>query len=123
MDKRPSPGQPGTGKQAQRQITTGERASLVQVLRNSGRGGCVEVTAHFRMRAAQRGFSTPEALNVLKRGNIAGEPEFCPDFCNWKCSADAEHDDGRLVIVAAVCAGQEGQIWSPNVMLITGFIR
>ena len=81
------------------------------------------MTSHFKMRAAQRGFSAPEALNVLRRGTIISGPEFCAEFCNWKFSVELEHDDGHLVIVAGVCAGENGQIWSGNVMMITGFIR
>ena len=124
-EQRPKPGQPvtGNGGISSRPLTQGEREGILNVLRNAGCGGDVEVTSHFKMRGAQRGFSTPEALNVLKRGRIASGPEFCAEFCNWKFSVELEHDDGDLVIVAGVCAGDKGQIWSGNVMMITGFIR
>ena len=122
---RPKPGQPLVGKQnvPARPLTQGDRDALIDVLRKAGSGGCVEGTSHFRMRAAQRGFTTPDALNVLKRGSIVSGPEFCAEFCNWKFSVEFEHDNGELTIVAAVCASDVGRIWSDHVMLITGFVR
>lgn len=97
--------------------------NLVDVLRSAGRGAKVTLTSHFTMRAAQRGFTAPEALGVLKRGTIVGGPDFCAEFCNWKFSVQGDHDDGHLVIVAAVSAGERGNIWSGHVMLITGYVR
>jgi hypothetical protein len=124
-EQRPKPGQPITGKRStpSRPLTQGDKEGLASVLRDAGRGGCVEVTSHFKMRGAQRGFSTPEALSVLRRGRIVSGPEFCAEFCNWKFLVELEHDNGDLVIVAGVCAGEKGQIWSRNVLLITGFVR
>jgi|SRR5580692_3417824 hypothetical protein len=85
-------------------------------------GGDVETTSQFKMRAAQRGFTAPEALIVLKRGTIRGKPVFCVEFCNWKFEVEGESDNGELVIVAAVSAGEHGQSCAGSVMLITGFI-
>ena len=36
---------------------------------------------------------------------------------------EREHDDGTLVVVAAVSAGDLGQSWLGRVMLITGYVR
>jgi hypothetical protein len=109
-EQSPRPGQPVTrrGSAPSRPLSQGEKKELVDVLRSAGRGGCVEVTSHFKMRAAQRGFSTPEAMNAIRRGRIVSGPEFCAEFCNWKFSVDLEHDDGDLVIIATVCAGEKG---------------
>jgi hypothetical protein len=123
MDVKPKPGQPGQQIVQQGPLTQGGFDQLEEILRRAGSGGCVDSTSHFRMRAAQRGFTTPEALGVLKRGSIIGRPEFCPDFCNWKFCVEGEHDNGTLVVVACVFAGDQGQVWSGSVMLVTGYVR
>jgi hypothetical protein len=120
---RPTPGRPISKSQPTQPLAPSNLQQLEEVLRKAGHGGCVDVTSHFKMRAAQRGFTTPETLRILKYGAIIGEPEFCAEFCNWKFSVEGEHDSGRLVIVAAVSAGDRGQSWSRNVMLITGYVR
>ena len=124
-EERPRPGQPTSDKQSalSKPLTIGAMGGLLYILRNAGRGGCVDVTSHFKMRAAQRGFSTPEALSVLRHGTVISGPDFCAEFCNWKFSVELEQDDEDLVIVAGVCAGDAAQVWSKNVMLITGFFR
>ena len=124
-ERRPRPGKPATSgaRSPNRPLALGEKNQLEGILRSAGCGGSVEVTSHFKMRAAQRGFSTPDALNALRNGKIVTGPEFCAEFCNWKFSVSMEHDDGDLVIVATVCAGEKGQICSKNVMLVTGFIK
>jgi hypothetical protein len=81
------------------------------------------MTSHFKMRASQRGFTSPEALQVLRHGKVQGSPEFCAEFCNWKFMMAGKHDYGRLFVVAGVSAGDQRQIWSSGVVLITGFLR
>lgn len=58
-------------------------AELERILRNAGVLGVLELSSHFKMRTAQRKFTTVEALQILRRGEISGVPEFIPDFCNW----------------------------------------
>jgi hypothetical protein len=123
MDDRPRPGQPGQQTGQVRPLSERCLKALEGILRNAGSGGCVELASHFKMRAAQRGFTTPQALGVLKRGVIVGSPEFCPDFCNWKFTVEGEHDNGILCVVASVSAGDQGQVWSGSVMLVTGYVR
>lgn len=124
MDAKPRPGKPGGQQTGQgRSLTEDGLRQLEEILRKAGSGGPVESTSHFKMRAAQRKFTTPEVLGVLKRGVVVGKPEFCPDFCNWKFSVEGEHDNGILVIVASVSAGDKGQVWSGSVLLITGYVR
>jgi hypothetical protein len=118
---RPTPGTPRKRHRASR--VPSDAAQLEAVLRQAGIGGDVETTSHFKMRAAQRGFTAPEALVVLKRGTILGSPVFCAEFCNWKFEVEGESDNGELVIVAAVSAGDLGQSCAGSVMLITGFMR
>lgn len=95
-------------------------SDLERCLRHVGRKGILEVTFHFKMRSQQRGFTTVEALNVLRQGVVAGGPDFCPDFCNWRYVIEGEHDQGTLSVVAAVSAGDPKR--SASVVLITGFI-
>src|ERR1035437_1231897 len=121
-DRRPFPGKPICRTQP-RPIPPTDRDALERTIRAAGCGGCVDMTSHFKMRAAQRGFTTPDVMNVLRRGEIIGEPEYCPEFCNWKLSVRGEHDDGCLILAVAVSAGDQCQTWSQSVMLITGYIR
>jgi hypothetical protein len=95
---------------------------LERVLRTVGVNGILVVTPHFKMRAAQRGFTTPDALNVLRRGSLVGLPGFCPEFCNWKHVVKGVHDLGALFVVAGVSGGDERQTWSNSVVLITGYL-
>jgi len=55
---------------------------------------------------------------------IAGQPEFCADFCNWRFVVNGKHDEGTLCVVAAVSGGDQQQICIPHsVVLITGYFR
>jgi hypothetical protein len=98
---------------------------LEWILRAAGAYGILEVTQHFKLRSSQRGFTTVEALNVLRRGSISGVPEFCAEFSNWKFVVRGEHDAGTtLYVVAGVSGGDKRQTWVPHsVALITGYIR
>lgn len=100
------------------------RPQLEWILRSVAARGILEITQHFRIRSAERGFSTVEAQNVLRHGMISGAPEFCPDFCNWRFLVSGEHDNGTLYIVAGVSGGDRRQVCVPHsVALITGYIR
>jgi hypothetical protein len=81
----------------------------------------VDVTDHFKMRAAQRRFTSVEALNVLRHGRIRDQAEYQPFFGNWKYVLCGKHDRGTLHIVAAL-AFRGAMIYQP-VVLITGYIR
>jgi|GEM_PF-7029639 len=122
MSDKPVPGLPGQSRRL-KPLSEPLQKQLENVLRKAASLGYVDVTSHFTARAAERGFTTVEALNVLKGGVLKCPPLFCAEFCNWKFLVSGEHDEGRLVVAAAVCAGEEGQLWSSSVPLITGYIR
>ena len=119
---KPTPGRPLCKEERSSHLPSDVK-QLEAVVRQAGLGGDVETTSHFKMRAAQRGFTAPEALAVLKRGTILKGPVFCAEFCNWKFVVEGENDNGGLVIVATVSAGERGQSCAGSVMLITGFVN
>src|SRR5579863_8469072 len=103
MDEiKPKPGSPLSKGIVKPRAQGDIKKQILAVLAEVKIGGCVTVTSHFKMRAAQRGFTTPEALTVLKRGRIIRSPEFCAEFCNWKFSVEGDHDDGNLIVIAAI---------------------
>jgi hypothetical protein len=45
--------------------------------------GNVIVTAHFKKRGKERGFTTVDVERVLRDGRIVGHPQYSDDFKNW----------------------------------------
>jgi hypothetical protein len=82
----------------------------------------MHVTAHFRQMAAERCFDLLDTENVIREGELRGEPELCSVNLNWKYRIIADVEDKRLEIVTALDPAEDyGQ--SPLIILITGYWR
>lgn len=91
------------------------RPEAVRLLRECLRIGKIIPGKHFRDELAAEGLILPDALRVLKTGNIFHEPECEPKTGDWKYRVEGREVQGQwLVIVFCFRA-------SDTVFLITVF--
>ncbi|MGO9083720.1 MAG: DUF4258 domain-containing protein [Terriglobales bacterium] len=97
-------------------------ANGLEIIRAAFFAGRMHITDHFRQQAAQRRFDLMDAENVIRTGELRGEPEFCPVNTNWKYHIIADVEDKRLEIVTALDPAEDYGT-SPLIILITGYWR
>ncbi len=97
-------------------------ANGLEIIRAAFFAGRVHITDHFRQMTALRSFDLLDAENVIREGELRGEPEFCPINTNWKYRIIAVVEDRRLEIVTALDPAEDYGT-SPLIILITGYWR
>lgn len=75
------------------------RPEAVKLLRECIRVGKVIPGKHFRDELAAEGLIFPDALRVLKTGQIYGEPECDPKTGDWKYRVEAREVDGKYLAI------------------------
>jgi hypothetical protein len=82
--------------------------------------GRLIVTNHFREMGRKRNFDVLDAELAVRRGKMRGEPEYCPEFSNWKCRMFGLVEDKLLeVVVALDDFGDYDEC--PLIILVTGY--
>lgn len=97
-------------------------ANGLQIIRKALLAGRKQISEHFKRRSTERGFDAVDAHNVIRNGRLRRQPEYCPDFKNWKYRVIAEVEEKQLEIVVALDPGEEYEK-SPLIVLVTGYWR
>lgn len=75
------------------------RPEAVKHLRECLRSGKIIPGKHFRDELAKEGLILPDALHVLKTGNIFQEPECDPQTGDWKYRIEGREVDGKWLAI------------------------
>jgi Domain of unknown function (DUF4258) len=75
------------------------RHEAVKLLRECLRIGKIIPGKHFRDELAKEGLILPDALRVLKTGNIFQEPECDPKTGDWKYRVEGREVDGKWLAI------------------------
>ena len=75
------------------------RPEAVKLLRECVRIGKVILGRHFRDELANEGLFFPDALRVLKTGQIYDEPEPDPKTGDWKYRVEGREVDGKWLAI------------------------
>jgi hypothetical protein len=75
------------------------RQEAVKLLRECLRAGKIIPGKHFRDELAAEGLILPDALRVLKTGNIFQEPECDPKTGDWKYRVEGGEVDGKWLAI------------------------
>jgi hypothetical protein len=92
-----------------------------QIILRSLEYGRVHITAHFKRRCIERRFTTVDAETIIKKGQMLGNPKYCPQFDNWCFGFVGEVDTKWLDIRVALDPQEDYDV--PLIILITGFKR
>lgn len=91
------------------------RSGALTLLRECVRTGKIIPGKHFREELANEGLILPDALRVLKTGNIFREPELDPKTGEWKYRVEGNEVDGRWLSIV-FCFKEEDAVF-----LVTAF--
>lgn len=75
------------------------RPEAVKLLRDCLRTGKIIPGKHFRDELAKEGLILPDALRVLKTGNIFQEPECDAKTGDWKYRVEGREADGQWLAI------------------------
>ena len=75
------------------------RPDAVKALRECVRSGSIIPGKHFREELANEGLILPDALRVLKTGQIYDEPEPDPKTGDWKYRVEGREVDGKWLAI------------------------
>ena len=76
------------------------RSEAVHRLRDCVRSGRIIPGKHFRDELANEGLILPDAIRVLKNGNIFSEPELDSKSGEWKYRIEGREADGKWLSIA-----------------------
>ena len=93
-----------------------------RILCRSLEDGRVTIKQHFKDRALERGFSTPDAEFVIRNGRLCEAPVYDEKFCSWFIRIEADWEDGRLEIRLGLDPAEDFEL-SPRISLITGIAK
>ena len=83
------------------------RPEAVQLLRECLRTGKIIPGKHFRDELSREGLILPDALRVLKMGNIFQEPECDPKTGDWKYRVEGREVDGKWLAIVFCFRGTD----------------
>ncbi len=84
--------------------------------------GRVRYASHFTARCRERGVTTVDIGNVIRRGKIHGKGEFCPEFRNWRFRIRAVLEEEVLEVVVALDPNEDYEL-TPLIVLITVYCK
>jgi len=83
--------------------------------------GHIHITAHFKMRGAERDFDIIDAENVVRDGQMRGDGQYCPDYKNWKYTFRGKVEHKTLEIVVSL--DPTNDYGGPLAIVVTGYWR
>ena len=83
--------------------------------------GRVHLTEHLKQRAAERSFTAVDAERIIRTGSIVGEPEYCPEFNNWRFGLRGKCEGRTLEVRVAVDFNLDLEFPVMLVTVLTGF--
>lgn len=93
--------------------------NALAIIKRGWTSGRIQLTQHFKEQCVARKFDLVDAENAVRVGKLRGEPEFCPEFDNWKYRIIGKVEDRRLEVVIALDPTEDYE--SPLLVPITGY--
>jgi len=96
--------------------------NAITVIQKAWSNGRIHLGTHFKERCAERGIDMLDVENLVRNGAVRGQPEYCPNYKNWKYRVAGVIDDRHLEVVIALDP-TEDYSESPLAIVLTAYER
>lgn len=96
--------------------------NAIAVIRAAWNEGRIHSCSHFKERCRERGIDMLDVENLIRNGEVRGEPEYCPINKNWKYRLVGLVDERRLEVVIALDPTSD-YTEMPLAVLVTAYER
>ena len=83
--------------------------------------GNIAITAHFKKRGKERGFTTVDVERLLRDGKIISSPQYSKDFENWVFRISGKCETRKMEVRVAIDWTEDLDL--PTVVYITGICK